>query len=391
MSAGRVLDAYRKTQAEVRNAIASDDAEWVRVGALLENASLLPEDQRHTHLAAVIGSVRAALGPERWREGHRMDPVRPATDRSLEGRFRTYCEIVEDAGALLLADAMLAAYLSADPDVGTIERARVEAVRARLAWKAGDMEAAMERYRRVAQVARREGSDELRIRVWTGEAIVARLRGNYPLSRQRAHRSAALAERLGMHRLAAVAYQTLTVPAAKTRDFGSALVFGWRAYVHATGDPILESETLSNIGQVFLDTGHPLPATAAFRAVIARASTDRVVIPALGGLAAAASRTGHPEIVEWVQREIDIRARAGATAYVMASVQLELARAWETLRAPEHAEAAWSRAHAIGIEHQFHEIVHHAEHRAVVVAPVRQVLPTSAVEVADSVLQLVGA
>ena len=44
----------------------------------------------------------------------------------------------------------------------------------------------------------------------------------------------------------------------------------------------------------------------------------------------------------------------------------------------------------IGLEHQFHEIVHYAEHRSVVAAPVRQVLPTSAEEVADSVLQLVG-
>lgn len=389
-SAGRVLDAYRKTQAEVRETLDTHDGGWLRVGALLENASALPAEHREKHLQTVAECVRAALGLDQWSQGHRMDPVRPANDSSLEFRFRTYCEIVEDAGALDLADAMLAAYLSADPTIDALERARVEALRARLAWKAGELDVAAERYRRVGLTARRERSDELRVRAWTGEAIVARLRGNYPRSQERARRAALLAERVGMHRLAAVSYQTLTVPVARAGDFGSALVIGWRAYVHAAGDPILESETLSNIGQIFLDTGHPVPATAAFRAVIARAKTDRVIMPALGGLATAASRAGHREIVEWVQHEVDRRARVGTPPYVLGSVHLELARAWEALRAPGQAESAWRRAHAIGLDHQFHEIVHYAEHRSVVAAPVRQVLPTSAEEVADSILQLVG-
>lgn len=385
-----MLDAYRQTQAEVRGALAEDDAEWVRVGALLENACLLPPDQRELHLAAVRESVRATLGEARWVEGHRMDPEPPVNDGSLEGRIRTYCEIVEDAGALTLADAMLAAYVEADPAISALERARVEAVRARLAWKAGELDVATERYRRLKAVARRERSDELRVRALLGEAIVARQRGNYPRSRELAMRAASLSERRGMHRLAAVSYQTLTVPAAKSGDLGSALVFGWRAYVHATGDPILESETLSNIGQIFLDLGHPVPATAAFRAVLARALSDRVLIPALGGLAMAAARTGDSDVVEWAQREVDARGRAGATPYVVASAQLDLVRAWTELNVHERAESARLAALAIGHEHRFHEIIHYAEAPIVVARPVRQDLPTNAEEVADSVLHLAG-
>jgi tetratricopeptide (TPR) repeat protein len=388
MGAGRVLDAYRKTQAEVRNAIASDDAEWVRVGALLENASLLPVDQRGAHLAAAADSVRATLGPERWATGHRVDPVRPASDRSLAGRFRAYCEIVEDAGALALADAMLDAYVGADPGVDVIERGRVEAVRARLAWKAGDFDAATERYRRVAAVGRREHSDELAVRALMGQSIVARQLGNYPRVRERAARAAAIAERRGMTRLAATACQVLTVGFAVARDFGTAVTHGWRAYQHGVGDPILEAEALGIVGQLFLDMGHPEPAAAAFRAIISRAPADRILLPSLGGLAVAASRMGARDTVAWVEDRIASRIRAGATPYCIASAQLDLAIAWNELDAPAHADEARRGALALAVEYRFHEIAHHAAERQATTAPARESLSTNVEEVADAVLHL---
>jgi len=388
MGAGRVLDAYRKTQAEVRNAIASEDAEWVRVGALLENASLLPVDQRSAHLAAAADSVRATLGPERWATGHRVDPVRPASDRSLAGRFRAYCEIVEDAGALTLADAMLEAYVRADPGVDVIERGRVEAVRARLAWKAGELGVATERYRRVAALGRREHSDELTVRALMGQSIVARHLGNYPRVRERAARAAALAERRGMTRLAATACQVLTVGFAVARDFGAAATHGWRAYLHGVGDPTLEAEALGIIGQLFLDMGHPEPAAAAFRVIISRAPSDRILVPSLGGLAVAASRLGARDTVSWVEDVIESRVRAGATLYTIASAQLDLAEAWDELGVSARATKARRRAHAIAHEHHFHEIAHHAAERARAAAPVRETLPIDAEEVVDAVLRL---
>jgi len=388
MGAGRVLDAYRRTQAEVRHAIASDDAEWVRVGALLENASLLPVDQRGAHLAAAADSVRATLGPERWATGHRVDPVRPASDRSLAGRFRAYCEIVEDAGALALADAMLDAYVGADPGVDVIERGRVEAVRARLAWKAGDFDAATERYRRVAAVGRREHSDELAVRALMGQSIVARQLGNYPRVRERAARAAAIAERRGMTRLAATACQVLTVGFAVARDFGTAVTHGWRAYQHGVGDPILEAEALGIVGQLFLDMGHPEPAAAAFRAIISRAPADRILLPSLGGLAVAASRMGARDTVAWVEDRIESRIRAGATPYCIASAQLDLAIAWNELDAPAHADEARRGALALAVEYRFHEIAHHAAERQATTAPARETLSTNAEEVADAVLHL---
>jgi len=389
MTAGRVLDAYRKTQEAVRHAIATDDAQWVRVGALLENASLLPVDQREMHLAAVVESVRAALGPDRWAEGHRVDPVRPADDRSLAGRFRAYSEIVEDAGALGLADAMLTAWVSADPTVDVIERWRVEAVRARLAWKAGDLDAAMERYRRVAAAGSRERSDELKVRALIGQTIVARVVGNYPRSRELGRRAASLAEQCGMHRLAATAHQMLTIGHAVARDFGAALAHGWRAYLHAIGDATMESEALAIVGQLFLDMGHPLPATAAFRAIISRAPSDRILVPSLGGLAVAAGRSGDRNTVLWVKGVVASRTHAGATPYTIASTQLDLATAWEELGDVVQAAQAREIALHIAREHSFHEIAHHAEVRPRTTAPAPQELSASAEEVADAVLHLV--
>lgn len=389
--AGRVLDAYRETQAEVRGALANDDAQWVRVGALLENACLLPPEARRSHLELVIELVRATLGPEQWAQGHRVDPVRPAMDRSLEARFRTFCEIVEDAGALTLADAMLSSYLNADSTVSAIERGRVEAVRARLAWKAGQLDVATERYRRVAVAARRERSDELKVRALIGQCIVARVSGNYPLTRERARRAAVLAERRGMDRLAASALQMLTIGFAVARDFGSALTYGWRAYLRAAGDPIMESEALAIIGQIFLDMGHPTPAAAAFRAIIARAPADRLLVPTLGGLAVAASRMGIRDMVSWVEEVIASRVRAGTTPYTTASAQLDLATAWDELGVPTRAAEARRIAFAIAHEHRFHEITHFAEERPVMRAPAPQTLSEDAVEVADAVLHLVDA
>lgn len=385
---GRVLDAYRQTQPGVRDVLDEGDAQWVRVGAMLENACLLPADQRAAHLAAAAESVHATLGEERWAMGHRVDPVRPTSERSLTGRFRAYCEIAEDIGAVALADAMLEAYVEADPEVDTIERGRVEAVRARLAWKAGDLDAATERYRRVAAMGRREGSDELKVRALIGQSIVARHLGNYPRVRERAKRAATLAERRGMARLAATARQTLTVSYAVARDFGTAVMHGWRAYLHGMGDPIMEAEALQIIGQLFLDMGHPEPAAAAFRAIIARGPTDRFLVPSLGGLAVAAARMGERDTVAWAEDLVAARVRAGATPYASANAELELGIAWDELRVPSRAAAARDRALAIAREHRFHEIVHHATEHQVMPAPAAETLSTNAEEVADAVLHL---
>ena len=354
-----VLDAFRAAAA--RHAVGLDDGTWVKVGTLLEHAALLPRDERGLHLALVAIIVREVVGEAAWRVGHPTDPNVPADCESLEGRLRVYCETIEDAGALEVADAILAAYVAATGDGAGLECARVESVRARIAWKRGDLDVAGERYRRVAVRARRLHSDELRVRAWTGDAIVARLRGNFPESRAKGRRAVELAERAGLQRLASIAHQSLMVAEAVAGRFAAAIDHAWKAYLCAEGDTVMESAALGNVGQLFLDAGDPTTATTAFRLVMQRRPPARILVPALGGFALAAARLRALEELEWATTEIAVRTESGAAPYDVATVMLDLARAYATIHDRTRTEALQHRARELARTHGFHEIEHHAD------------------------------
>jgi tetratricopeptide (TPR) repeat protein len=391
-SARGVLDAYRSVNRRSPAALSLDDGTWLYVGSLLEHAAPLPDEERNEYLETVCRTVRGAIGEESWRMGHPTDPVELRNARSLESRLRVFCEAIEDAGALELSDAILNAYLLAGVDVSTMECARVEAVRARIAWKGGQLDVAEERYRRVALIARRTGSDELRARAWIGRAIVARLRGNYPASRRYGQHAIMLAERAGLRRLASLAHHALMVAAAVGKEFDAAVEHGWQAYQNGEGDVTLETGALGNIGQLFLDAGHPETAMAAFRGVIARHPSDRIVVPALGGLAVAAARLGLRDLVNSTRHEIRRREQAGATAYDVATAMLDLTRAYVTLGDDALAEEFRKHAHALAISRGFHEIAHHTREsiRTQRSQPRERVLSPRSESVACDVRQLVG-
>jgi hypothetical protein len=355
----RVLDAYRTVNGRSPASLAGDDGSWLHVGSLLEHAALLPEDERGLHFDVVGKTVRTAIGDDLWRTGHRMDPPQLRNDSTLESRMRVFCEIIEDAGALELSDAILCAYISADAAISAAECGRVEAVRARLAWKRGELDVAEERYRRVSKAARRLHSDELRVRAWIGRAIIARLRGNFPASRRYAQHAIVLAERSGLRRMAATAHQMLMVAAAVGKEFESAIEHGWQAFLNADGDVTLESGALCDIGHLFLDSGHSTTAMAAFRAVLARKPSNRIAIPVLGGFVVAAARLELPELVSMATEDILTRVSTGATAYDAATVLLDLTRAYVIIGDNARAERFREQAHTIAVSKGFHEIVHH--------------------------------
>lgn len=357
-SSPRILDAYR---AAVRqNAIGSDDGSWVRVGMLLEHAALLPDLERSNHLRLAADAIRAAIGEGRWHAGHPTDVRPPADGHVLQSRLRIYSEQVEDAGALDMADAFLTAYLSADPEVDSLERARVESARARLAWKRGDLDVADERYRRVGAHGRRLRSDELKIRALTGHAIVARLRGNFPAARELGRRAVALAERIGHQRLASVAHQVVMVTYASAAEFPLALEHAWKAVLSAQGEQAMTWAALGNLAQLFVDAGHPAIAMMAFRAVLRQQPPLRIELPALGGLAMAAARLRDSEALADAASEIAVRTRAGASPYDTATAMLDLARAYGVADAPGHMEACREHVLQVAIAHGFHELEHHA-------------------------------
>jgi tetratricopeptide (TPR) repeat protein len=267
-------------------------------------------------------------------------------------------------------------------------------VRARLAWKSGALDVASERYRRVAAAARRLRSDELRVRAWIGESIVARLRGNYPASRSHGGKAAGLAEQAGFRRLASVAHQSLMVSICVAGDYEAAIGHGWQAFLYAAGNDPMECAALGNLGQVLLEAGHPETATSAFRAVLRRQPLPRIVLPALSGLALAAARCGRDSTVEQVRGELLVRMQAGATPYDTATVMLDLARAYATIGDTQQARGYRQHALELALAHGFHEIQHHAD--SVLSDTVRtpaseHALPPSLEEVAGTLRILAGA
>jgi hypothetical protein len=149
------------------------------------------------------------------------------------------------------------------------------------------------------------------------------------------------------------------VAAAVGKEFESAVEHGWQAYQNGIGDVTLETGALGNVGQLFLDAGHPDTAMAAFKVVIARHPSDRIVVPALGGLAVAAARLGLRNVVDATMHEIRLRENTGATAYDIATAMVDLSRAYVTLADDTQAEEFREHAYAIAVSRGFHEIAHH--------------------------------
>src|SRR5665213_2017036 len=101
-----ILAAYRKfSKAEARSA--GDDGTWLQIGSLLEHACVVHGEERDRYLDVVARSVRTAIGESAWRTGHYSDPLTLRGEWSLEGRMRVLCEMLEDAGGLEFADAVL--------------------------------------------------------------------------------------------------------------------------------------------------------------------------------------------------------------------------------------------------------------------------------------------
>lgn len=387
-----VLAAYRDDLTRRGDSAASEvEGAWVELGILLAHAGVLPQEERDAALSAAGTLVRALLGASAWEEGHRLDPMPPKDADSLPSRVRTVSEMVEDAGAMRLADAILAAFLTAHPDCDPLERGRIEAARARIAWKEGSIDAARDRLAHVIALSKRIESDELLARALIGQALLARLAGNYPESHDKARSALELAMDGGMRRLAAVAHNTLLVVAAVRGRYGDAIAHGWNGFLLAQGDSVLESELLGNVGQVFLDLGHPITAIAAFRAVVGRQPHSRLLLPALGGYAVAAARLGDEPAMQQAAAGIAYHVDTAGTPYAIAVALLELADAYDIVGRRALARAHRSHARRIADAKAYHELVFRADQPRDMERPASRALDPTSESIAEAVRELVGA
>jgi tetratricopeptide (TPR) repeat protein len=322
----------------------------------------------------------------------------PPSEFELDGVspiVRAIVERMEDEGALNLAYSTLAVLADADLRLSVLERGRVLAQLGRVAWKAGALETAREQYRRVEVLGRAARNPELRVRAWIGYAVVARLRGNYPEVRKWSARAAAEADKAGLVSLGSLAYHSLLVAAAVAGDFDTALVYGWRAFQSAIGDPVREAEMLLDLSELLLRAGYPGPAAHGLTAALDRNPPSRLTIPALGSLARAVAALGRHDQVQAIRAHAEFVIGGAGLPYESASALLELSQALDTVGDPDGSAQCRAGALEIAERHNYHEIRHLADevqsrHKPSVTEALHALDPR-ATEVARAVASLVVA
>ena len=390
-----VLEAYSTDIAHRRSdePLTPHDGQWIAVGTLLSHACNVSVRTRERLLTQARTMMRDLLGEALWTQGPPLDAAPPSDGHILAPRVRLLCEQVEDAGAIHLADALLGAYLLSGDEIDALERGRIAALRARLAWKRGDHATALERYRRVRAIARRIGSTELEVRAEVGFAVVARQRGNYPASRTAARRAVQVGEAHGLARLAALGHQLLMVAAVVAGDLNTALQHSWLAYANVRGDATDEAAHLVDTAQLFLDAGHADVASAGFAAALERRIPDRIRLPALGGAALAAARQGDEHTLSRMADAVRRTLNDGLLPYASVVGRLDIAEALETIGHVDAAEPFRHEAETVASAQRYHELVHRAQRPPATTSAPRTVQPLTpaTLEIGAAVRALAGA
>ena len=348
-------------------------AAWLTVASLVEHAALVADPDAAEMLERAIGLARAQIGePTLARLG---EIEWGDVDRAPVDAIVLLADDMQSADMLHLAGATLDWLLGADRTLGAVQRGRIVAKRARVAWKLGLLEEAEGRYRMVERIGRRKQNAELKARAEIGFAALAQLRGNYPDVRRHARRAVRLAEQTGLRSLIRNAHTGMLVAAGVARSLDEALVHGWEVYRASLGDPIREAEVLQNLGQALLDSGHTDVARAVFSSVVSREVPPRVLLPALGGLALSSADARHRESVRWAARQTRSIDERAVPRYALASALVECAIALARIGDERESDALRTKGLGIARAHGFHEIVYRADELQALVGKEREPPP----------------
>jgi tetratricopeptide (TPR) repeat protein len=392
------LVAYRDDLAQrgTREPFGPSDATWISIATILSHGVNVAPDERPPLLLTVREIVASDPALREVLDGVAEQPPSEFELDGVSPIVRAVVNRMEDDGALNLAYSTLTILIEADLRLSTIERGRVLAQLGRVAWKAGALETSREHYRKAEVLGRTARIPELRIRAWIGYSIVARHRGNYPEVRKWAARAVDEAERTGHPMLASLAYHSLVVAAAVAGDLNAALVYGWREYEGALGDPGREASALLRLAQTLLEAGYPDAAIRGYFATLDRKPVARVAFPTLGGLSLAAARVGNRTLVRETRVRIEELIATTPYPYGCADALLELSEALATIGETSDAADCRTRALEVSKRHAYHELVHRLEALRVVPTATRaeapHVLDLEGTEVARAVasLELVG-
>ena len=364
----------------------NDEVRWVRVAVALDRAVRSRGSVREKELRQFLGD-----------EGIHTLPEVGVPYPFVEKVVRREASQMEEWAFLRLAYTTLSALSAILPDAMLLERGRVLAQRARVAYKLGATVAARVYYEEVEALAAAGSLPELKGRALVGFGLLAEFAGDFPGSRS------LFAQVLGLDGAAAdsisIAHHGLMIAAAEAGNFDRAIQHAWSAYSGAESNA-LQSDMLVDLAQLLLLVGQPTAALSGFASALARQLSPRLALPALGGVALSAVGARGLESARAVvrlaatQTESLVVSLGGGTSPAMpfhcANALTEVS---EALSAVE--ETAWStrcavHASQIAACHRFHRISHRLENPPVL--PEKSAAPTSVqVEIAQRVEALEGA
>ncbi|MGQ0648323.1 MAG: hypothetical protein ACT4P7_12205 [Gemmatimonadaceae bacterium] len=274
---------------------------------------------------------------------------------------RGFAARMAEAGALSVAYSVLGYARAAVVQASDRERGLLAADQARVARQLGELESSDELYRVATLIGDRSGDLELQARASLGRGVLARVRGNYPKARVFFQQGLQLAISAGARELQYFAHQGLTVITGVTRDFDLGLEHGWAAFRLSDGDATREAESLTNLAQLCLDAGYPAASLRSFLSALARTSTLRVRLGALGGAALAAGQTGDRMRLDRLTREIQDSVARSALPFENAQALKHLSAAHLALGDEVTAERFRQETLKIARAKGFHELEMTAE------------------------------
>src|SRR5436190_2578326 len=350
---GSPASAYRADMRNRTRPFGPDDDRWL--AAAVELRASLGGSAANDHLLDALAIAIDVLGDERiddfvrreWRGQH----------CHIEALV-VLADAIENLGAFHLAATVLDDLLRARTDITALERGRILSLRARVERKLGRLNDAKDRYELIASLGDSDRTGELTARAAIGLMALAQERGNMPEVRAYALRAIGRAQADNLSQLERLAHQGIAMAESKAGNVDAAAAAAWQAFTLARDDSLAEAEGLQILGQILLEAGQASLARSCFAAVMTRAAPDRIILPALGGLALASARDAREPTTEWAVREVWRAAKETVPSYQLAEALLESATALRMLGRGIDADRYAATAHGIAETAGFHELVY---------------------------------
>ena len=362
--------AYRRDVALQGRAFGERDGGWLVVASALEHAAGAAPAVQKKLIVAAAKEARRILGTARVRRMaafHWNGPANTPADA-----FLLLAYTVEDADALWLAESIVGNALRLGAVVPPLQRGRLLALQARLLQKLGHTEASQELYHRVSQLGRQLRNYELRARAANGLTTVAVYRGNHPLASKYRRQARRLAEKSGIRWLQHRAHLGLVTDAARRKDFASAAAEAWKMMRLSEDDDVMYASDMQTFGELLLHMGEPALARTILSHVVRRPLPGRILLPALGGFALAAARSGNIADVDWTLAQVRHLSAAVANRFQYTQVVVECAEALAVIGRTDAVRQWRDRALDLARRHRYHELVFRAEAIDTNAAPARQ-------------------